>query len=315
MKGCGNMDRVDKLIKKDSDTIKIAVVFLVILVCAIAWIYKVKDVKPVHLLEVDKESVGAYININAEPYGFASKVGDDSWLAIAMDENNYMYIVRLSNTQFNKIENYFENAPEGSTYEIAGVTRKINSEISKLALDAYNGIVSEEKQLKESEFEDYFGDMYLEMGITADISIQVVLATVSSILFISLMMVGLISKKRTKKVMESEEYQKAIIEADMPELDSKNTILTKNYIIYYNAGLHIASYNDLAWIYRHTVTYNGVPNHSFAYYIKGNKKVNFIGFGFDKKKVEELIAFIYQKNPNVLVGFTSENKKIFKEMQ
>ena len=288
MKGCGNMDRVDKLIKKDSDTIKIAVVFLVILVCAIAWIYKVKDVKPVHLLEVDKESVGAYININAEPYGFASKVGDDSWLAIAMDENNYMYIVR---------------------------TRKINSEISKLALDAYNGIVSEEKQLKESEFEDYFGDMYLEMGITADISIQVVLATVSSILFISLIIVGLISKKRTKKVMESEEYQKAIIEADMPELDSKTTILTKNYIIYYNAGLHIASYNDLAWIYRHTVTYNGVPNHSFAYYIKGNKKVNFIGFGFDKKKVEELIAFIYQKNPNVLVGFTSENKKIFKEMQ
>lgn len=308
------MERVNALIKKDNTIMIAAIIYLGILIGAIAWIFSINDTKPIHLLEVDKESTGAYINTTSVPYGFASKVGKDSWLAIAVDENNYLYIVQLSNTQYDKIESYFENANDDASYEIAGVTRTIDTDISKLALDAYNKVVSEDKKIDEADFEKYFGNLYLEMGTTKDISLQVFIAVISSILFISFMIVGLISKNRTKKVLESDEYQKAIEEANTPELDTKNAILTKNYIIYYSAGLHIASYSDLAWIYRHTVTYNGVPNHSFVYYVKGNKKMNLIGFGLSSKRVDELISFISKKNPHILVGFTNENKKLFKEM-
>lgn len=313
IESCGKMYRLEALIKKDKNIMIAAIAFLAVLIGSLVWIYQINNTKPTQLLNVEKINQGAYINTIDVPYGFARKVGQSSWLAIAYDENNYLYIVQLTEAQYTTIENYFELAGEDATFEIKGVTREIDENISKLALEAYNEVVSEDKQIEKEDFNKYFGNLYIEMGTTSDISLQMVIATISSIMFISFLIVGFISKNRTKKTMESEMYQRALEEADNPEFDTKNTILTKNYLIYYASGLHIVEYKDISWIYRHTVRYNGVPNHAFAYYLKGSKKMNLIGVGFDVKKVEELLSFVSKKNPNVLVGYTEGNRKAHRE--
>ena len=38
-----------------------------------------------------------------------------------------------------------------------------------------------------------------------------------------------------------------------------------------------------------------------------------MGVGFDVKKVDELLSFVSKKNPNVLVGYTNENREAHRE--
>ena len=80
----------------------------------------------------------------------------------------------------------------------------------------------------------------------------------------------------------------------------------------YNCGFNIISYSDVSWVYRHTVRYNGVPNHAVAYFLLGGKRANMIGCGFNQKVADNLVEHIAKKNSNILVGYTSENRKAHK---
>ena len=307
-------EKIEKMIKKDKITMTIAYACIAILIGSICWMVQISNSKPIQLLDADKEGQGAYVNTVTVPYGFAARNAQREWLAILADENNYLYIVQLTNAQFSTIKNYFEiKGEDAKPFEIAGKTKTIDANIKSLALETYNEIVSEEKQIAEEDFYKYFGELYVVMGPTEDYSIPALVATISSIIALSLLIVGLKSKNKTKKTMDSESYQKAIEESNNPEFESKQAILTKNYVIYYNCGLNIISYNDISWVYRHTVRYNGVPSHAVAYYVIGSKKVNLIGCGMNQKLADSLVVYIAKKNSKILVGYTNENRRAHKE--
>lgn len=307
-------EKLNKMIKKDRIMLMIGVACLLVIAGCIYWIHDASKKEVPQIMTVEKEDKGAYLNTVIEPYGFAARNGQKEWLAIVADENHYLYIIQLTNTQFNELENYFATADEDAIYRIQGQTRQIDANIASLALDAYNDeIEDEDKKIAEEDFNMYFGYFYLEMGETVDTSLPIAIITISSILALSFIFTGLIATSRTKKTVNSEAYQKAIEELNSPENETKNAILTKNYIVYNNCGLNIVDYKDVTWVYRHTYRYNGVPNHSLAYYIRGSKKMNLISYGLNQKAVDELVLYISKKNPNVLVGYTKENIKAHKE--
>ena len=307
-------EKLNKLIQKDRTLLMVGLACLLVLVGCIYWGVSLSKKAVPQIMEVEKVDTGAYLNTKIEPYGFAARNGQKEWLAIVADENHYLYIVQLTNTQFNEIERYFTTAAEDAVYRIEGQTRQIDSNIASLALEAYNDeIEDEDKKIAEEDFNMYFGYFYLEMGEAQDYSLPVMLGTISSILALSLISVGLIATSRTKKTVNSEVYQKAIEELNNPENETKNAILTKNYIVYSNCGLNIVDYKDVTWVYRHTYRYNGVPNHSLAYYVKGSKKMHLISYGLNQKAVDELVLYISNKNPKTLVGYTKENMKAHKE--
>ena len=307
-------EKLNKLIQKDRTLLMVGLACLLVLVGCICWGVSLSKKAVPQIMEVEKVDTGAYLNTKIEPYGFAARNGQKEWLAIVADENHYLYIVQLTNTQFNEIESYFTTAAEDAVYRIEGQTRQIDSNIASLALEAYNDeMEDEDKKIAEEDFNMYFGYFYLEMGEAQDYSLPVMLGTISSILALSLISVGLIATSRTKKTVNSEVYQKAIEELNNPENETKNAILTKNYIVYSNCGLNIVDYKDVTWVYRHTYRYNGVPNHSLAYYVKGSKKMHLISYGLNQKAVDELVLYISNKNPKTLVGYTKENMKAHKE--
>ncbi len=307
-------EKLEKMIKKDKIVLVLGVAFLIALAGCIFWVVNSNKKTVPHFMGVTKAEQGAYLNTKIEPYRFASRNQDQEWLAYVMDEDNYLYIVQLTGNQYKTIEKYFALGEEEKLYEIKGMTKEFDENIIKLAMDTYNEeIGSEDDVITKENFNEYFGYFYLKMGETSDTSLAIVLATISAILGISFIIVGLKSTAKTKKTVGSEEYQRAIEELNNPEYETKNAILTKNYIVYSNCGLNIVNYKDVTWVYRHTYRYNGVPNHSLAYYIRGSKKINLISYGLNQKAVDELVVYIGKKNPNVLVGYTKENIKAHKE--
>ena len=313
-------EKLEKMIKKDKVLLVLGLVFLFAIAGCVYWIYTISksDTSKIpQIMEVDKVDTLSYLNTRIAPYEFAANQDESEWLAIVMDEDNYLYIVRLTSDEYDKIYQYFERNKEKENvepYRIVGHTKEFDSKIQELAMDAYNeGSESEDDVITEDNFNEYFGVFYLDMSSEKDYSIPAVLIFVSSIFSITFLALGLKATSKTKKTVESEEYQKAIEELDNPEYETKGAILTKNYIVYSNCGLNIVSYKDITWVYRHTYRYNGVPNHSLAYYVRGSKKMNLIGFGFNQKQVDELVIYISKKNPNVLVGYTKENIKEHKE--
>ena len=136
---CGSMnEKIEKMIKQDKITMIFAYACLAILVGMIAWMVQISNTKPVQLLNADKENQGAYVTTVTVPYGFAARNAQREWLAIVADENNYLYIVQLTNAQFSTIENYYEVKGEDAVpYEIAGKTKTIDSKIKDLALAIY----------------------------------------------------------------------------------------------------------------------------------------------------------------------------------
>ena len=313
-------ERLEKMIKKDRTLLILGIAFLFAIAGCVYWIYTISksDTSKIpQIMEVDKVETLSYLNTRIAPYEFAANQDESEWLAIVMDENNYLYIVRLTSDEYDKIYEYFgrfKDSEEIVPFRIVGHTKEFDSKIQELAIDAYNeGSESEDDVITEDNFNEYFGYFYLDMSSEKDYSIPAVLIFVSSIFSITFLALGLVSTSKTKKTIESEEYQRAIEELNNPEYETKSAILTKNYIIYSNCGLNIVSYKDVTWVYRHTYRYNGVPNHSFAYYVRGSKKMNLISFGFNQKQADDLVAYVSKKNPNALVGYTKENIKAHKE--
>ena len=307
-------EKLEKMIKKDKLVLIIGIVCIVAFAACVFMIMNSYKKSVPHYMEVTKAEQGAYLNTVIEPYGFASRNQNSEWLTIVMDENNYLYIVQLTKKQYDDIERYYANSDELKTYEIKGMTKAFDENIKKLAMETYNEeFGDEDDEITKENFNDYFGYFYLKMGETSDTGLFVVIATLAAIFGLSFVVVGLKSNAKTKKTIASEEYQRAIEELNNPEYETKNAILTKNYIIYSNCGLNIVNYRDITWVYRHTYRYNGVPNHSFAYYIRGSKKMNLISFGFDQKQADGLVVYVSKKNPNALVGYTKENIKAHKE--
>ncbi|MDE6141704.1 MAG: hypothetical protein K2G03_03780, partial [Bacilli bacterium] len=90
--------------------------------------------------------------------------------------------------------------------------------------------------------------------------------------------------------------------------------LTKNYIISNSTGFKVVDYKDILWVYilkqkNHGIT---VGNHLMVY--QKNGKGDTLAIMVKADKLEELIPEIQKKNKKVLVGYTTDNQKKYREM-
>ena len=228
------------------------------------------------------------------------------------------YIAAFTKDEYDRVVNAYENASdddsiitEGVSY--VGMSKSIPEEVRKLAIESYPEIF--ENDINESEFDEFFGNFYILVNADPIDYTGPIMVSIMLLIFGSYFMYrGIKSKIKTKNVMNSDLYIRSIDEIESPEFETNKAILTKNYLVYAESGLNIIPYTDITWIYPHVFRYNGVPNHSVAYYIKGSKKMHLISYGLKESTVNEVLYFIKDKNKDVLFGYTDENKKLYKEM-
>ena len=265
----------------------------------------------------------AYIDVTAEPYGFAYFEGEEDYYFYYVFDENYMYVVRMRD---NTYESFLTDDLLENPKRISGMTKTIPEDIKEIAIEVYNEEMEEEDQITSGDFTRYFNDVYLDaeaLPLTETdvfVIIGVVVITVGAIVLLCGGVMLMRYKKNIKKLTNED------IEKIDQELNDKETFfyktahaaLTKNYVVHFGNTFEAILYQDIIWIYPYEIRQRGVKTSQSIQIMTNDGKMHGIAsMGTYTKKsreiYEEIFDTIVKKCPNALVGFTKENKKLAKE--
>ncbi len=320
--------QIQEILKKAKTNL---VVWIIVLICAAAIMalsFFMSDLrKSTSLHEIlaageSPENKLVHVEVSEKPYVFAYYPGDTTGKFYFLMDKEFMYVGFLSEKTFKELD--VDSITENPV-TVKGMTKKIPSDIKKLALEAYNEAVDKENKITSSEFADYFGLIYLDE--TEVDYMQVILLLVGVIGWFAGLggaisqVIVVIRLNRTIKKFDEKEWE--TINKEMESDDAfyyKNAklALTKNYLIDFAGGFKPIKYRDILWMYKYEYRYNGVKTQMSIILYTEDKKRHVVAAlpGYTKKsKVvnEEIMETILKKNEKMLVGYTKENRNRMKE--
>ena len=135
-----------------------------------------------------------------------------------------------------------------------------------------------------------------------------------------------IKAKKYKKYFKSTSRNELnIINSQLNSKDSFNykdlkLFLTDNYIVSYINNFYAVKYEDVLWIYEHIQRVNGFRAYTAILVMDKNFKLHTIvqtslNTKAKKESFDEIIETISNKNKNILMGYTKENRDKIKNMK
>ena len=275
------------------------------------------------LINSKNDNSGEYVKINISflPYLFAEEknnYGNKKYYIVVDDNFNY-FIVRLHDTTFEKLEKIYNNN-EKISYELKGYLYSQNKEVKLLAIKTFKEIFLNDK-INKSNANEYIGKAYLDEvdkpGLTKK-DLLIMLGSGSVIIGVMFVVISIIYIKKTNKTFKKYGKEKIYFELSKPSTiyyTKEEVCLTDNYIISKLSGLNVIKYEDILWIYNENRMLNGV---SIGFYLiartKDNKIHQIAWSHFDEQIINEIADKIYDKNNNILIGFTNENDNKYKKL-
>lgn len=269
----------------------------------------------------EKDYKKAYLNAQSVPYQFAVYDDTKDSYYIVLD-SQYMYIVYMSPSDFNKLNK--EEIKE-KPIRIEGITKTPTKDVKQLAINAYNQGLEESEKLSLADFNNYFGEVYLDMTATnATLSefpfLLSILFLIFGIIMAGIGMVELInfSKKISKMTAhEIDELDKEMNDKDAFYYDKANLYLTNNYVITFAGTLRAIAYKDILWMYPFEQRTNGIKtSQSIRILTSEAKTYTVANVDLVTKRKKEIYNEIWEtiksKNPQIKTGYTKENIKEMK---
>lgn len=239
-----------------------------------------------------------------------------------LSDGEYAYIAYLDYQTVQEINNITNS---GSIVKLTGITKKIPSDIKNIAIDVYNDILGD-NLITQDNFESYFGSIYLDVTSpindnTVYVLLSIVFGVIGLLILISYITFRVITNK-TIKNLSLEEWHKInseIEEASTNYYKKAKLYLTKNYLVYFSRGMNAIKYTDILWMYPFELRqYGFTTTKSIVIVDKKNKKHVIAGISnlsrSSKNTYDEIFSTIMNKNKNIFIGFTSENKNKVKEL-
>lgn len=316
-------NKIKKIIKPNRKRRLICLISLIVaivFICVGAYIDRDRSLTPKDYHELiannlDKENEYVKLNITSL-FSFAKK-GDSLYYYFVSDEDNYLYIARITEETYKKLEDLYKQDNENFSYELKGYIFKIPDDIKELAISSYNKEYNE-NILNSANLNDYVGECYLDETLTPYTTVSAIFVGVgvgliifSLVLFIINLVNTINSKVRMRKYDINEIKSELAKETT---LEYPNIYLTDKYIISNLNGLLVFNYDDFVWLYNEKRRINGIYVGTYLKGITTKKKVYYLGYTKNKEEFfEEVMNKAYQKNNNLLIGFTGENQKKYKE--
>lgn len=297
---------------------------------------------------IDFTTDGA-IGMKTEQYAYLDVQGLTTEVAIYGDVENeksssndryyiafngrYMYIVDLDFDTIDLLkpwQDYIysqeENPSVPEPVTIYGMTESIPSELKQMILDYYNEGLSEEDQIGEENFEDYFGSVLLNarrkpVDTTAQTLIIIVAVFALFVLFVTHMALA-IEKNRVKKYLKKNDYEEDLARQLDDFVEEKHykdkIILTKDFFVDLKYGGFVAfKYSDVKWVHIHDIKSYGVTTTSnlIVYLRDGKTKLTCLKTnGIATDEFIEIFNKICEKVPaDCLKGYTPENRDAYKQ--
>lgn len=271
----------------------------------------------------DKDNMLVKLEITKISPSFAVKEGKNSKqnFHFAVDENNYWYIVRLTDSTYKKLEKQFEEEGENFKYVLKGYIYSDPADLKKLAISAYNQLLTADaEKLTNSNFRNYLGNTYLDETVTpVDDTSNTLMGigigvTIISSIFLIIYFSLLAKLKSTLKKYDIEELKEEINRSDTISYKKQSVYLTNKYIISTINGLDVFEYKNILWVYNEKRRQNGVSLGVWLMVCTSNNKKIQIARAPKDDILIEIMAKIKEKNQDILVGFTGDNNKQYKEL-
>lgn len=308
-------------------------VFIVTLVCLFSFIKldessdasskKAQNYNDLIVDGKDEEELVAEVTFVSEPYSFAVYEDDDVTLNYYMvfDENGYLYIVRLTDDTYSKIMSSYESNPDEFSYTLKGYLFETEKDLKDLAIDYYNESY-EEEIVNYDNFENYFGKTYLDETHTSeDDSIGLLigltmLGGVFSIIFFVVCIAYSVTTKKTLKKYSLEELEYEIGKASTISYSKLKLYITDKYIISHKDGLRVVAIDEIVWAYISTLRIQGLIKVNRLMVYKKDLKNDELSETLGKRELlVEILNILKEKNNNVMLGYTKENKEAFKQLK
>ena len=264
---------------------------------------------------------GAYVSLDV--------VGISDWVYkidgvtyyVALDKWDYAYVVRVSESQLKKMEDqndYFmeDDVAMPRAYELKGIARKLST--------ADRNEIASVFEISSYESEDYFGVMYLDATATPGddaFSMWLVGFIICVVLGIVFLLIGLPGSMNYKKCIANLE-ERGLLDAAAAELDSGECVqvgkdcgrLSRQFFFGKRSGM-VLPYSDIQWLYRQNVKRNfiTVAVNLIVSTDKMNQKIMLTYNGKNRdEELNKVFMAVAQNNPNVLLGYSSENQREYK---
>lgn len=246
-------------------------------------------------------------------------------------DDQYIYIVDLNDKNREKLNSIYdysynedENAEAPAPVTISGMTKKIPTDLRDLAISSYNKLF-DKNFLTKSNFEDYLGVVYLDTFETPTSVFlgELVYALPTLVVGLVFLLIYFRQISVTKKCIARlgskwDNVLNDVSSADLIYYKKAKLYLTNNFLISYASGLEVYDYNDIVWVYPYEYRYNGsVTQKSIFVITKDSKAHKVANVSASKKNLvlfDEMYNTFMNKMPNVLSGYTKENKAKAKEL-
>ena len=278
------------------------------------------------------ENVYAKLNVSLLDSAFATETldGKEKDYYIAFDEDGNPFVIVLDKgglEDLRKIQEYTLSETEMDKPEpvmVYGNVSKSDTEVFKYLqefLKDDDGNTYSIEDLKKVVGDNYLDTTWdnVEQGIWALVTFSIL-----SLIGLSLIIIYFVRNKKSKNLLKEYGRELEKIDEDVKSgrgIHNKEcgVYLTDKYLFSYANGVKLIEIKDIVWIYPFITKQNGITISKSIYVITNNGKSNVITVANtwgkkNKNAFEELYQDIINKVPNVLVGYSKENKEKAKEM-
>ncbi len=244
--------------------------------------------------------------------------GDDVYYC-AEDADGYLYTLRMTKSQANRMKaqrEYWDretdSAPQPDPVRVYGEVIHTPSMVRSNMAKWW--------EITTSSYDDNFGKTILNT-VSEKGSVFAVLAIVCGCIGAAILISYCSVSGKTKRSLNRLETLGLLSRAEQ-ELNAENQLrlsgdsgrLSEQFLFGKGTGIAVPL-TDILWCYqRDTRQYGSVVNSALVLYTR-EKKQQMISLGKkdSANEVASAMAWIYQRNPNVLLGFTGENQRAYKE--
>ena len=282
---------------------------------------------PISILDVKKnENRYSYVEVAIKPYLFAvyeiNKKEDTAKYYLVMDKNNHLYILYMKEKEFNLLN--VDSITE-QPMVVYGYAKPITYDLKKQAIKSYNEFMQFE-YLNMDNFKEYVGTYYLDMKTPINDStiycFGVLIFGLLSIGAITLYIIKNLKNRNMMKELTPEILKKIDTELALQvnnDYEKMKFYLLKNYLVDLENNIIIIPYSNILWIYPYDRTYNGLLVNKYLKVITKDKKTYAVAStrALDENKdeiLEEIEQKLKEKNQNIIIGYSKENKKKVKDL-
>jgi len=318
-------EKIEKLFKTKKTFLIITFISLVVtvvLVSYVVWKEKTKiNPKPIEYYDLaihNAEKEYEYVTVTIEYIcSFARKEDYNFTYYFIVDENDLIYIARISDETYKKIEDAYNEQQENFSYELEGYIFNIESDVKNLAIETLGTVFENLPTITKENYEEYLGKTYLDEHKTPNTQLCNYMILISIVTGVIAITFGyrIIKVYRYTKTSYFEDLKYELEKNTSKYFEKERIYLTDNYIVSnLNNILRVNRYEDFIWIYISKLQQYGSTANIFVRVKTKNKKQYDIASSLDENKLNEIIDLIKQKNTNILVGFTTENRKQYKNI-